>query len=182
MERPFGRRALYHTAALGCIVHYGNIGCRTVGSVIFDDPADRACRRCQFRPESGLAARLVSIWLRLHVNESMSLALARLGEKLLAAGKAVGLEEAAEQQRAVRHRRFVLIAGRPPHEVRLYRDAAVDATPTVSVPVASVHGSTPRHSSRPAIAIASAPATVAASRYWKLRVHGRRTIPFAAGL
>src|SRR5438105_3705138 len=45
------------------------------------------------------------------------LPLAGLREELVAIGKAIGLEEEAEQDSAVRRHGFVLIAGRPPDEL-----------------------------------------------------------------
>src|SRR5215510_2846995 len=45
--------------------------------------------------------------------------------KPLPAGKAVGLEEEAEDERAVRRHRLMFVSGRPPHELAGSADALV---------------------------------------------------------
>src|SRR5262245_27638288 len=78
------------------------------------DGRRRSVRRLRRRavPPGGSSARARS-------------ARAFLGEELLAVGEAVGLEEEAEDDGAVRRHRLVLVAGRPPDKLPWPADALV---------------------------------------------------------
>src|SRR5215467_3755384 len=70
------------------------------------------------RPKTALeVSRAIGVIAGLRVADSSNLSHVVLGEEPLAAGKAVWLEEEAEDDGAVGRHRLVPVAGRPPHEL-----------------------------------------------------------------